>query len=35
MIAQVEDVQSAIQKLCESDVLLPINGKLLSLGVAA
>ena len=35
MIAQVEDVQSAIQKLCESNVLLPINGKLLSLGVAA
>jgi len=35
MNAEVEDVQSAIQKLCESRVLLPINGKLLSLGVAA
>jgi ribosomal peptide maturation radical SAM protein 1 len=33
--ASIEDIQSAIQTLCEASVLLPINGRLLSLGVAA
>ena len=32
--ATVEDIESAIQVLCEEKLLLPMNGKLLSVGVA-